>query len=84
MSRLTFKQVYIEPILRGEKTSTIRARCRVQPGQRVQAICQYHRPPFAELEIEAVEELPAAEVPAEARAIYPGLETLWRIRFRTV
>jgi len=60
--RLSFKAEYIEPILRGEKTSTIRGRCRVRPGQRIDAICQYHKPPFAQLEVLSIERMPVAAV----------------------
>lgn len=89
MRGLWFKRRYVDPILRGEKRDTIRAKppARLDAGEVVAASVGPIRP-FAHLTIEAVEPVSVAgldvETRAAFRAIYPTAETAWRIRFRVV
>jgi hypothetical protein len=81
MTRIGFKGIYIEPILKGTKTSTIRNRTfGLVGGEIVNAGCQYHLPPFAQLEVTHVEVLDEAQAQA-GRDTYP-FGTLYRIHFR--
>lgn len=50
MVSLSFKKAYIEPIQRGDKTTTLRARePRFKPGDEIVATCRWGDPPFATL-----------------------------------
>lgn len=57
MARLAFKQGFIEPILKGAKTSTLRPSTRVQAGDDVDLACQWGKPPFARARVESVSEV---------------------------
>lgn len=82
---LWFKQKYVEPILCGEKTHTIRPNCpRLKVGDRVlfqvgprKAFC---RVLIGRIEQIAVDDLDESQR-VELRAIYPGIRDGWRIHF---
>ncbi len=85
---LWFKSCYVPAILAGEKTETIRA---APPRFGVGAIvscCVGPRPPFARVEIVAIERVILDELPEPQRSrvarLYPGKRELYRIRFRLV
>lgn len=63
MASLSFKKAYIEPIVQGHKTATLRARKpRFDVGDRIAAFCQWGRPAFAELLCTDVEQVQIAEL----------------------
>ena len=95
---LWFKKKYVEPILSGEKTSTIRPK---KPRVAVGDIVTFHvgpKPAFASAEILSVKEVLFSSLPEVrqqgVRAIYgsePSLfgeckdpETVWRVQFQVV
>ena len=90
MKQLAFKKKWIEPVLAGEKTSTIRARTSFQVGELVAARCSRQGPPFAQLEIVGVKPLKRASLDPEVAAaegvlrIYPEAEDLVEIGFKRV
>lgn len=56
MRSLSFKQRYIEGILSGDKTSTLRKQAgRLAQGDVIAATCVWTDPPFAHLRVTAVE-----------------------------
>lgn len=57
MRQLAFKQVYIDPILQGAKTTTLRRNARVAEGDLVNATCRRGHPPFAVLRVRKVHEV---------------------------
>jgi len=60
--RLSFKKAYIEPILAGRKTSTLRAATHVQEGDEVNLACEWGKPPFAVVIATAVTDVGLADV----------------------
>lgn len=77
---LTFKGRFIEPILAGTKTTTLRRPSSRLPrlGERVNLICQWHRPAFAVGEVTEVRDV-ALDSLTDADAIadgYPDAESL--------
>jgi hypothetical protein len=97
---LSFKKKYIAKILEGSKTSTLRKTTALKPGDVVAATCEWGKPAFATLEIEAVdgvhrEALSDADARADGfdgvqqlhKALaehYPGMDSFVRIRFSVV
>lgn len=83
--RLGFKQTYIEPILSGEKTDTIRKDTRLVAGDIVLARCRYDQPPFATLRVLSVRTVTLAEMDPEraagVAAMYPGTRQFACIAF---
>ena len=83
---LGFKGEFIEPILTGKKTSTIRGRSYgLQVGDVVKARCQYHLPPFATLVITKVEAITYAEATLawpDISETYGVADFYWRISFQ--
>jgi hypothetical protein len=73
--QLSFKKRFIAPILEGRKTSTLRLKSHVTPGDMVKAICRYHEPPFAQLQILSVDRVHFAEL-SEGDAIVEGFQAL--------
>jgi len=86
MKTLWFKQIYMTPILSGEKTDTIRRRsCKLRAGN-VVAFTVGPRPPFARAEILTREDIDLVDL-AESRAaqvitLYDNREPLCRLTFR--
>lgn len=63
MAALSFKKAYIEPIQRGEKRQTLRARePRFKPGDEIVATCRWGDPPFATLVCTRVAPLARCEI----------------------
>jgi hypothetical protein len=52
---LAFKQPYVEPIMKGSKTQTIRLGSHHEPGDVVACHCRWGEPPFAYVEVVKVE-----------------------------
>ena len=88
MATLSFKQAWIEPILNGEKTDTIRKATALVRGDIVAAKCEWVKPPFAYLEVTAVEPVAQRDLDPERRErlakLYGEGKTLVRIRFRRI
>lgn len=61
---LRFKARYIEPILAGRKTQTLRTQLspNIIPGVIVNAACHYDRPPFAELRIRDIRSVRVGDI----------------------
>jgi len=57
VARLSFKKTYVEPILDGTKTSTLRKTTNLEPGDRVTLTCRWGDPPFAEATVTRVSEV---------------------------
>ncbi len=57
VARLAFKKAFIEPILDGRKTSTLRAQTRLAEGDEVDLACQWGLPPFARARVTRVSEV---------------------------
>jgi hypothetical protein len=97
-TKLAFRVGYREPILAGEKTTTLRLGTRLRPGDRVEA--QSSRRPFATLEVADVTDVAAgelteemardngfvsvAELLRELERLYPGRNRFAWIRFRVI
>ena len=57
-ARISFKKMWIEPILQGHKTQTMRSRKpKYEVGDRVAATCEWGKPPFCELVVADVERI---------------------------
>lgn len=65
MKRLSFKKPYIEPILSGEKVTTVRKHTSVKPGDLIAATCAWGDPPFAFLRVKEVDHLHLDELSDE-------------------
>ena len=84
-----FKQRYVEPILRREKTDTYRRSTNLRRGDAV-SLSVGPRTPFARARVEAVSYHQPNEIPeprrSEVLAIFPdaGNEPLSRIRFELI
>jgi hypothetical protein len=90
MKQIYFKKRFIAPILEGTKTQTIRRVKRRQasfdgmrdqyaPGEAIAAICQYHKPPFAILNVVGSEVIRFASLD-EADATADGFTNLAELR----
>jgi len=67
--RLSFKKAYIEPILAGRKTSTLRAGTHIDVGDEVMLTCDWGKPPFAYAIARAVSDVGLADIDSDlARA----------------
>ena len=90
MKTLNFRKAWIDPILTGAKTTTIRVRTTVKPGEVAAARCRRDRPPFALLQVTGVREVklaalnPAVAAEERIERIYPDAEDLVEISFTTV
>jgi hypothetical protein len=88
MAMLSFKKVWIEPIMSGEKTDTIRKATALVRGDIIEAKCEWVKPPFAYLEVTAVEPVAQRDLEPEQRErlakLYGQGKTLVRIRFRRI
>ena len=100
MRQMAFKKAYIEPILDGRKTQTLRARTSHVEGDIIRAMCHWGKPPFAYLEVTGVEPVALAEITDDMACadgyddaedlktilvdLYPGVRTFFRIAFRPV
>jgi uncharacterized protein YqfB (UPF0267 family) len=86
--RLGFKAEFIEPILVGHKTDTIRRSTTLQPGDYVNAGCRYDKPPFAVLRVLSVSRVTYADMDREramgVAAMYPGAKEFAQITFEVV
>ena len=86
MRMLYFKACYVESILSGEKTDTIRRPQRLPRAGELMRACVGPSRPFAELWIETVEPIALADLEPERRAevtaLYGEAGPLHRVRFR--
>ena len=85
MKTLWFKQIYVDPILRGDKTDTIRrATCKVDAGE-VLAFTVGPRFPFATVKIIDRENIDASRLPPGRKQIIKqlyGNDPVCRLSFR--
>lgn len=51
MPGIAFKKVYVEPILKGKKTQTVRLGTSLTEGETLVAHCRWGDPPFAHLRV---------------------------------
>ena len=86
MRRLWFKQIYVKPILAGEKTDTIRSPdSRDWPVGQTVALSVGPRRPFAEAIVTAFESIPASDLGdrlAVVQSFYGQHPTYKRLAFR--
>jgi hypothetical protein len=95
MRRLPFAPEYVDRVLGGTKTTTIRKTTRLREGEVVDATVKGQ--PFARLELESIEAVDlellddhdaradgfatADALRAKLHRRYPGMRRLWRLRF---
>lgn len=97
MAAISFKRPFKTAILAGAKTQTLRKASHIEPGQTVNAFCEWGQPPFARLRIVGrdevgLHELDEADAEADGFAslqelrevlhdLYPGATSFVRLRF---
>ncbi|MCH7720392.1 MAG: ASCH domain-containing protein [Planctomycetes bacterium] len=86
MRSIWFKKCYVEAILSGEKTTTIRAKC---PNVGVGDLVRFQvgaKPPFAVVRVLDIEQIKLSDLSKErrdsVRAIYGDIRTAWRVTFK--
>lgn len=80
MRCLSFKQSYVEPIVNGDKVTTLRKQIgKAEVGDVIAATCQWGKPPFAWLEITDVERVHMDDL-TEGMARDDGFESASELR----
>ncbi len=80
MRSLSFKQRYVEPIVNGDKRTTLRKQIgKAEVGDVIAATCQWGKPPFAWLEITGVQRVDLDEL-TEGMARDDGFESAVELR----